>query len=283
MIALLSEPMFWSSLGLKIAITVSITVAASIVVERSGPFIGALIASLPTAGGAALIILAMEHPPVFIAQSMIGSMVVDAVCAVFALTYAALAQRHGLLASLGGAFVVWFAGALGSRAIDWSANTALLLDIVVFSITIYAAARFLGDGKIKPRVALTARDLAWRAAVVTICVLVVTAASSSIGSYFSGVFAFFPVAMSSFFIILHTRLGGPAAASVAAHVQAHLVGLFIGLYAVHHLAEQFGVWWSYGIGLAIGISWNGALWLWRRRRANAEQKRRSSNGYGAPN
>ena len=68
MSALLSDPVFWSSLALKIAITVSITVAASVLVERSGPFIGALIASLPTAGGAALIIMAMEHTPAFIAQ-----------------------------------------------------------------------------------------------------------------------------------------------------------------------------------------------------------------------
>lgn len=264
---LIADPSFWYSLALKIVITVSITVAASIVVERSGPFIGALIASLPTAGGAALIILAMDHTPAFIAQSMIGSMVADAVCAVYALTYAALAQRHGLLLSLGVAMAVWFAGALGSRLIGWTANTALVVDVVVFAITIFAAPRFFGDGKVKPHVDLTARDVAWRVAVVTLCVLVVTGLSSSIGSYFSGVFAFFPVAMSSFFIILHTRLGGPAAASVAAHVQAPLVGLFLSLYAVHHLAAIIGVWWSYGVGLAIGVTWNGALWLWKRQRA----------------
>ncbi len=98
--------------------------------------------------------------------------------------------------------------------------------------------QFLGDGKVKPRVTLTARESRWRAGVVTICVLIVTAASSSIGSYFSGIFAFFPVAMASFFIILHLRVGGPAAASVAAHAQAPLVGMFISLYAVHHLAEH---------------------------------------------
>ncbi len=267
MSALLADPMFWFSLALKIAITVSITVAASIVVERSGPFIGALIASLPTAGGAALIILAMEHPPSFIAQSMIGSMVVTPICAVSALTYAALAQRHGLVASLSGAFAVWFGAAFGSRLIDWSAETALLLNVVVFPISIYAAVRFLGDGKVNPRVELTVRDVAWRVAVVTLCVLIVTGLSSSIGSYFSGVFAFFPVAMGSFFIILHLRLGGPAAASVAAHVQAPFVGLFLSLFTVHQLAEVIGVWWSYAVGLAIGISWNGALWLWRRQRA----------------
>jgi len=102
--------------------------------------------------------------------------------------------------------------------------------------------------------------------VVTLCVITVTALSSSIGSYFSGVFAFLPVAMSSFFIILHTRAGGPVAASVAAHVPGPLIGLTLGLLAVHLLAESIGVWWSYLIGLAIGVAWNGLLWLWKNRK-----------------
>jgi hypothetical protein len=45
------------------ALTAAIVVTASIAVERNGPFIGALIATLPTAAGAAYIILALEHPP----------------------------------------------------------------------------------------------------------------------------------------------------------------------------------------------------------------------------
>ena len=97
---------FVLGLLLKIAMTAAIVIAASVVVERSGPFIGSLIASLPTAGGAAMIILAVEHPPAFIAASAIGSMVAGAIVTVFALAYAALAQRHNLVLSLGGAFVV---------------------------------------------------------------------------------------------------------------------------------------------------------------------------------
>ena len=96
------------SLLLKIVMTASIVVAASVVVERSGPFIGSLIAALPTAGGAAMIILAIEHPPAFIAQSAVGSIVANAVVAVFALSYAALAQRRSLAVSLGFAYLVWF-------------------------------------------------------------------------------------------------------------------------------------------------------------------------------
>jgi uncharacterized membrane protein (GlpM family) len=103
---------FALALLFKIVMTASIVVAASVVVERSGPFIGALIASLPTAGGAAMIILALEHPPAFIATGAVGGIVSNAVCAVFVLTYAALAQRRGLAVSLGGALAVWLALAL---------------------------------------------------------------------------------------------------------------------------------------------------------------------------
>jgi hypothetical protein len=257
--------LFTFGLLLKIAMTVSIVVAASLVVERSGPFIGSLIASLPTAGGAAMIILAVEHPPGFIAASAVGSIVANASCAVFALTYAALAQRRSLPVSIGGAFLVWFCGAALSRLVDWSVASAVLLNAVVFPLAILAGRRFRADTAAKLRVSLSGADLAWRAGIVTLCVIVVTAASSSIGSFASGLFAFFPVAMGSFFVILHPRIGGPAAASVAAHVQAPLIGLGLGLLAVHYLAEPIGVWWSYAIGLSVGIGWNALLWTLRQR------------------
>ena len=133
----------------------------------------------------------------------------------------------------------------------WTITSAALANAIVFPLAIAAGGRFRAEGAIK-RVEFTSADLAWRAGVVTLCVIVVTAASNSIGSYFSGVFAFFPVAMGSFFIILHTRVGGPTAASVAAHVQAPLIGLGFGLLAVHFLAGPLGVWWSYAGRAGIG-------------------------------
>jgi hypothetical protein len=259
---------FLAGLLLKIAMTASIVVAASIVVERSGPFVGALIASLPTAGGAALIILAIQHPPSFIAASAVGSMVANAAVAVFALTYAALAQKRSLVVSLGVAFLAWLSCAAASRLVDWTASEAILLNAIVYPVAIVAGRRFRAEGTIK-RVAFTATDLAWRAGVVTLCVIVVTTASSSIGSYFSGVFAFFPVAMGSFFVILHPRIGGPNTASVAAHALTPLIGLGLSLLVVHLLAEPIGVWWSYALGLSTGVGWNTMLWALRHRRLGA--------------
>src|SRR5258708_35802562 len=106
-----ADPTFWYGLILKMAMTAGIVVTASVAAERSGPFIAALIAALPTAAGAAYIILALEHPPAFIAESAVGSLAANAAVAVFALAYAALAQRHGLVLSLCVAMLVWFGGA----------------------------------------------------------------------------------------------------------------------------------------------------------------------------
>ena len=54
------ELLFWYGLALKKAMTAAIVVIVLVAVERSGPFLGALIASLPTATGAAYIILAIQ-------------------------------------------------------------------------------------------------------------------------------------------------------------------------------------------------------------------------------
>src|SRR5580693_537776 len=108
---------FWYELALKMALTATIVVIVT--VERSGPFVGALIAALPTAAGAAYIILGFEHPPEFIAASAVGSAAATAAVSVFAYTYTVLAQRHGLMLSLSVAIVVWFIGAAALRTVTW--------------------------------------------------------------------------------------------------------------------------------------------------------------------
>src|SRR5262245_55325319 len=119
------DPLFWYGLVLKMAMTATIVVVASVAVERSGPFIGALIAALPTAAGATYIILALEHPPAFIAASAVGSAAANAAVAIFALTYAVLTQRHGIVLSISVAMLVWFAAAAALQLVAWTPASAL--------------------------------------------------------------------------------------------------------------------------------------------------------------
>jgi uncharacterized membrane protein (GlpM family) len=255
---------FLFDLALKMALTATIVVVISVVVERSGPFIGALIAALPTAASAAYIILAFEHPPDFIAASAVGSAAATATVSVFALTYTVLAQRHSLMLSLGVAMAVWFAAAAALRLVAWTPLSATLLNIAVFALTVPLSWRYRTSGP-PAKFIRTAYDIPLRALTAAVVVAIVTTASYSIGSFLSGVFAVFPIVMASSVIILHPRVGGVASASMFAHAQIALNGLWLGFLVVHYLVAPLGVWGAFGVGLVVCNAWSGALWVIRRR------------------
>src|SRR5215469_8723942 len=165
------ELIFWYGLILKMAMTAVVVVVTSVAVERAGPFIGALIAALPTAAGAAYIILAVEHPPSFIAAGAIGSAATTAAVSIYCLTYAALAQRHGLLLCLVVSLVIWFIAAALLRAVAWTPLTVALLNIVVFGTTIPLSWRFRASGPMR-KFLRTPYDIPLRAAAAAVTVAI---------------------------------------------------------------------------------------------------------------
>ena len=258
------DPFFWYGLVLKMAMTATIVVTASVAAERTGPFVAALIAALPTAAGAAYIILALEHPPDFIAMAAVGSLAANAAVAIFALAYAALAQRHGVVLSIGAATLVWLCAVALLRLVDWTLASALLLNAAVYSFTIPLSIPYRSVALPRERLKRTRYDIPLRAAAVALVVAAVTTASHWIGSVVSGMFAVFPIVMGSFAAIMHPRVGGRVAGAVFSHAQPMFLGLGLGFVGIHFLAESIGVWWAYAAGLAITMSWSGVLWLVRR-------------------
>src|SRR5215470_14229153 len=244
---------FWFELALKMTLTATVVVVTSIAVERSGPFIGAMIAALPTAAGAAYAILAIEHPPAFIAASAVGSVAIGAAVSVFAAVYAVLAQRRGLLASLGLALLAWFMMAALLRQVSWTPLGALVLNAAVYAVTIPLSWRYRSSAAPK-KFLRRAYDIPLR---------------HSIGSFASGMFALFPIILCCSIVILHPRVGGQATASVMAHAQIAFIGLTLGFLGVHYLAEPLGPWAALGIGLCIAIAWSGMLVLARSRALKA--------------
>ena len=245
---------FWLELIFKMAMTAAVVVFISIVVERSGPFIGAMIAALPTAAGAAYVILAIEHPPAFIAASAVGSMAIGAAVAIFA----------AVVPSLGVSLLAWFGCAALLWQFDWTPLRALALNAAVYAVTVPLSWRYRSSAP--PRKFLRTRyDIPLRALAAATVVVIVTTASNSIGSFASGMFAVFPIVFCSSIVILHPRVGGKATASVMAHAQVALVGLTLAFMAVHYLAEPLGSWWALAVGLGLSVAWSGILMLVRRR------------------
>jgi hypothetical protein len=266
---------FWLELASKMALTATVVVITSIVVERTGPFVGALIAALPTAAGAAYVILAIEHPPAFIAASAVGSIATGAAVSIFGAVYAVLAQRRGLIVSLGVALAAWFAVAAVLRQFVLSPLAAITLNAAVSAVIIPLSWRYRISGPPK-QFLRTAFDIPLRALAAAVVVAAVTTASYSIGSFASGMFALFPIIFCSSIVILHPRVGGKATASMVAYAQVAFIGLTLSFVAVHCLAEPLGSWWALTIGLFIAVGWSGLLFLMRRRSLAREQERYSA-------
>ena len=260
------ELLFWVGLALKMVLTATAVVAVSVAVERSGPFVGALISALPTSVGAAYVILALEQPPEFIAAGAIGTVAITGAVSVFALIYTVLAQRYGLIISLGTATLVWFALVYAFRALAWTPFGAFAVCAAIFAVTIPLSWRYRAGGEAK-EFTRNRFEIPLRALAVAVVVAAVTTASSAIGPFASGMLALFPIILGSSIAIMHPRIGGKATASMAAHAQVFLIGIALGGVALYYLVAPIGVWLALLVALCVCLMWSGALFFFRGKSA----------------
>src|SRR5204863_8951341 len=122
------ELTFLLTLGLRMAITAGFVVSASVITERSGPALGALVATLPISAGPSYVFLALDHDAAFIAQGALASLPINAATIFLGLSYVVLAQRRSALVSCSAAVAVWIALALMTRTVHWSRAGGLLVN-----------------------------------------------------------------------------------------------------------------------------------------------------------
>jgi hypothetical protein len=255
---------FILTLLLRMAVTAAFVVSASVITERSGPVIGALVATLPISAGPSYVFLALDHGADFIAEGALASLPINAVTIFLALTYVVLAQRRSALVSCAGAVVVWAVLAALSRTVHWSLAGGLMANAIAFAICLPLLRRFR-----HVRMPLFTRrwyDIPLRALLVSTLVATVTTLSGWVGPSVSGTMALFPVVFTSMMLILHPRIGGPPTAAVLANSGWGLMGLGIAIAVLHVAALRYGSVAALSLALATCVSWNLALWWNGRRR-----------------
>ncbi len=201
------ELAFILSLALRMAFAAAFVVAASFITERSGPAIGALVATLPVSAGPSYIFLALDHDAAFIAQGALASLPMNAATILMSLVLVVMAQRHGTLVSLAAGLAVWLVFALLVRAFEWTLLGGLLFNALALGIVLPLVQRFR-----VARMPLIARrwyDIPLRAALVATLVAAVVTLSNVVGPRGSGVLALFPAVFTSLVLILMPRIGGP--------------------------------------------------------------------------
>lgn len=260
------DPAFILLLCFRMATAAAFVVSASMIAERTGPVIGALVATLPISAGPSYVFLALDHDAAFIAKGALASLPVNAATLFLGLTYVLLAQRLSLLVSFLSAITVWIALAALLRALDLSLEGGLIANAIAFAICVPVMQRFCHVKM--PLITRRWYDIPLRASLVATLVAVVVALSGWVGPTISGMLALFPVVFTSLMLILHPRIGGPATAAVIANGAWGLMGFGIAIAVLHVTALRFGSAAGLSLALATCIGWNLALW-WNGRRKGA--------------
>jgi hypothetical protein len=254
---------FILTLALRMAITAAFVVSASIITERSGPVIGALVATLPISAGPSYVFLALDHDAAFIAEGALASLPINAATIFLGLTYVVLAQRQSAIVSCLTAVAVWIAFASVIRSVQWTLTAGLIANAVAFAICVPLLRRFRHVKM--PLMTRRWYDIPLRALLVATLVATVVTASGWVGPKISGIIALFPVVFTSMMLILHPRIGGPPTAAVLANSAGGLMGLGIAIAVLHIAALRFGSAIGLSLALTICVSWNLGLW-WNGRR-----------------
>jgi hypothetical protein len=246
--------------------TALVVVFASVLAEAIGPFWGALITCLPISSGPAYVFLALRHDGDFVAASALGSLAANAATGGFLIVYAMTARRLPLWRGLGAAMATWFVASLIIRQIVWTPVTAMLLNAVVYGVG-FLVLRGAAVVPSRSGEAVTRRwfDLPLRATAVALFVSGVVLASSVLGPEATGIVTVFPISLTSLFIILQPRIGGPASAVLAATTVRAMLGFGLALLALHLATRPLGVAAALCVGLLVSIAWSGGLLALRGR------------------
>lgn len=245
-------------LALRMIIVALFVVMVALIAERLGPFLGAMVASLPLYTGPVYLLLALEHEPAYISAATVTSVAICGANPVLVLIYALLARSRNVFVSLGGGLAGWIGCALVIRSQTWSLAEAVLFVAPIYAVSVWLAQDFT-RGTVLRRAEPRRSDLVLRAAMVALLTGGVVVASRHVPPEVTGILSVVPILMTSLVLVLHPRVGGPATAALLAHTLGGLVGMVIGFAAVHLAIPNLGLWPALGLGLTITVTWNISL------------------------
>jgi hypothetical protein len=261
------ELYFALTLAIKMVVAGFFVISATVAAERAGPTVGALIATLPVSAGPSYVFISLDHDAAFVSQSALASLALNASTAIYAVAYVLLAQKRPFIIAVPGAFLAWLVSTIAFTIVSTTTWIAVVINLVVFPLS-YLIVRNYRFVRVPP-IRLRWYDFALRALLVATLVGLVVTLSFRIGPGPTGVLAAFPVVFTSIMLILHNRIGGPAAAAVLASGILGLCGFGFAVLTLHLAAIPFGSWIALAMALAVSIGWTLMLFFTRRRKSRA--------------
>ena len=246
----------------KMLASALVVVLATTVAERVGAFWGALITSLPISAGPIYVLLAFEHDASFLSESAIGSLTATTATSVYLLALTWLCPRLHIAAAIPLSVFCWLLVAAALRPIALTVISAGALTVGVLLACMAATTaerRWLAAKATRS----SRYDIPLRALLVAILVALVTSSSRAIGPQMTGLFAVFPIGITSIALIIYLRQGPRAVATIMASSFLPMVGFAVALAALHVVAPRAGSVIGLLAGLTASIGWSVLLIVWR--------------------
>ena len=258
---------FWLALLVRAAVSAAVVVTATVVAEASGPFWGGLIVSLPIGAGPAYVMLSMQHDAGFVAAAALGSFAINAASFVFLAALALLATRMHWGLALAGSLVAWTIAVLLIRQAEWDVAGAIVLNVAAVLVSLWLT-RSVGHAAAPPKRPLRRRwfELPLRAAMVGLTVGTVVTASRALGPALTGMATVFPVAFTSFALLVLPRVGGAMGAAIMVSAVRAMPGFGLALLTLHLAAVPLGTGPALLLALLPSLAWSLMLMLGRGRR-----------------
>lgn len=256
------DSLFLLSLTAKMAVTAGFVIAATVIAERAGAFIGSLIVTLPISTGPAYVFLALDHDPDFVARAALTSVANNVPTVIYTVIFVFLAQRFSALVSVATGLLIWTIATVLLNLTTWTLLPAIVLNVVFVAYFFFVVRRFREAPM--PKLPLRWTELLLRAVIVSVLIAAVVTLSFTIGPEKTGILASFPATFTSTMFILQRRVGGPATAAVMAHSLIGLLGFALCMAVLHLAAVPLGAPWALGLALLFSVSWNASVLLLRR-------------------
>jgi hypothetical protein len=207
--------------ALKILLAPTLVVVASVCARRFGAFVGGLATGLPVVAGPILLALALSHGSEFGAEAARASVLGLISLTGFALAYGFACRKLSWQLALPLGWAVFLSLTAGLNGVLVDTSVALVLATSAFVLTLAALpSSAVQEGPCAP----PSWDLPVRATAAAAMVVVITGASSTLGSHLSGLLAPFPIAVSVLAAFTHAQ-GGPE------QITKLLRGFVLGLFA----------------------------------------------------
>lgn len=253
---------FLFTLALKMAVTAGFVIAATVVAERAGAFIGSLIVTLPISTGPAYVFIALDHNAAFVARAALTSVYNNVPTAFYTVTFVVMAQRFGPWLSVAVGLLVWMITTYLFGQVVWTVTPAVLANVAAVTVFFFLVRSFREAPM--PRLPLRWFDLLLRALIVSTLIAAVVTLSFTIGPEKTGLLASFPATFTATMLILHRRVGGKATAAVMAHSLIGLLGFSLCMAVLYLTAVPVGAPLALCLALLFSVSWNAATLLLRR-------------------